>query len=249
MKIRVREREISTDDSITTKGGKDKRKAVTRSLKCKLREEAEIEEVLKKWQKLSKLVWTNAVDSHLGAEGINCKVSRKESFIDTIAREGTELEAVLKELEISRFKRVASKDDKLNEMLDGPVDMATVSSTVVQNLEKRKAVKRVVASCSVTSNSVDDSSKRRKVTSPIKLQVVLEENDKIAEGADLRPRFEVEAGLLEDQCRAKAREKIVAIVDDEFKKFACALRVVQLGFQDRSIEMEKRISQLEEGKN
>ncbi|KAF6135517.1 hypothetical protein GIB67_015370 [Kingdonia uniflora] len=154
-------------------------------------------------------------------KGINCKVSRKESFIDAFAREGTELEVVLKELEISRFKRVASKDDKLarlNEMPDGPVDMATVSSTVVRNLAKRKAVKRGATSRYVMSDSVDDSSKRRKVTSPTKSQVVLEENDKIAEGVDLRPCFEVEAGLLEEQCRAKAREKMVAVVDDEFMK-------------------------------
>ncbi|KAF6164026.1 hypothetical protein GIB67_028730 [Kingdonia uniflora] len=285
-------------------GGKDKRKAVTRSLNCKLQEEAEIEEVLKKLQKLSKLVRTNAVDSHAGAEatdgaylsssssrpcffklssagrvwndnllwvsgeclqrsdeealelnnrtitnGINCKVSRKESFIDATAREDTELEAIFKELEISWFKRVASKDDKLNEMPDGPVIMATVSSTIVQDLAKRKAIKRGAASRSVTSDNVDDSSKRRKVTSPIKSQVVLEESGKIVEGADLRPHFEVEAGLLEEQCRAKAREKMVAVVDDEFKKFAHALRGVQLGFQDWSIELKKRISQLEEDKN
>ncbi|KAF6177172.1 hypothetical protein GIB67_025509 [Kingdonia uniflora] len=122
---------------------------------------------------------------------INCKVLRKESVIDVVAREGTKLEAVLKELEISKFKRVASKDSK----------------------------------------------------------VVLEESDKIAEGVDLRPRFKVEAGLLEQQCRAKAREKMVAVVDDEFKKFSHALWGVQLGFQDRSIELEKRISQLEGKKN
>ncbi|KAF6143385.1 hypothetical protein GIB67_001329 [Kingdonia uniflora] len=339
-------------------GGKDKRKEVTRSLYYKQREKAEIEEVLKKLQELSKLVRTNAVDSHSGVEaqfdyglmlplsnlaksvmnmigacpaqlncnfwevilvcetlnerwaasgserritfknflkyyavkyvtatdgaylsssssrpfffnlssagrvwnenllwvsGISCKVLRKESFIDVVAREGTELEAVLKELEISRLKRVASKDDKvrrsqakrrmagitpgtmeeklltpelntllklaqLNEMPDGPVDIATVSSTVVRNFAKRKAV-------------------------------VLEESDKIAKGTDLRPRFKVEAGLLEEQCRAKAREKMVVVVDDEFNMFARALRGVQLGHQDRSIELEKRISQLEGEKN
>ncbi|KAF6156143.1 hypothetical protein GIB67_024113 [Kingdonia uniflora] len=183
--------------------------------------------------------------------GINCKVSRKESFIDVVAREGTELVAVLKELEISRFKRVASKDDKvrrsqakrrlvgktpgsmeeklttsklniplklaqLNKIPDGPVDMATVSSTAVQNLAKRKAVKRGAASRSVSS--LDESSKRWKVISPTKLQEMLEENDKIAEGADLRPCFEVEANLVEEQCRAKAREKMVAVMDEEFKK-------------------------------
>ncbi|KAF6164775.1 hypothetical protein GIB67_041027 [Kingdonia uniflora] len=219
-KRRVREREILTDDFITAEGGKDKRKAVTRSLNYKLREEAEIEEVLQKLQKLSKLVRTNAADSHSGVEAtdgaylsssssrpcffdlssagrvwndnllwvfgeclqrsdeeplelnnrtitkeINCKVWRKESFIDAVFREGTELEAVLKELEISRFKRVTSMDDKLarlNEMPDGPVDMATISSTVVRNLAKRMAIKRGAASRSVTSDSVDDSSKRRK---------------------------------------------------------------------------------------
>ncbi|KAF6138999.1 hypothetical protein GIB67_010725 [Kingdonia uniflora] len=192
-------------------------------------------------------------------KGISCKVSRKESFIDVVAREGTKLEVVLKELEISRFKRVASKDDKvrrsqakrrmagktpgtmeeklltpelntplkharLNKMPDGPVDMATVSSTVVRNLAKRKAVKRGVASRSITSNNVDNSSKRRKVTSPTKSQVVLEERDKIIEGADLRLHFEDQAGLREDQCRVKAREKMLVAVDDEFKKFARALK-------------------------
>ncbi|KAF6155556.1 hypothetical protein GIB67_004550 [Kingdonia uniflora] len=226
-------------------------------------------------------VWN---DNLLWVSGINCKVLRKESFIDVVAREGTELEAVLKELEISRFQRVASKDDKvsrsqakrrmagkitgsmeeklstpelntplklmrLNEMPDGPVDMVVVSCTVVRNLAKRMAVKRGAASRSVTSDSVDDSSKGRKVTSSINSQEVLEESDKIAEGADLRPHFEVETGLLEEQCRAKAREKMVAAMDDEFKKFARALREVELGFHDRSIELEKRISQLEGERN
>ncbi|KAF6160930.1 hypothetical protein GIB67_007571 [Kingdonia uniflora] len=186
-------------------------------------------------------------------KGISCKVSRMESFIDSVTKEGTELEVILKKLGINRFKRVASKDDKvrrsqakrrmagktpgsmeenmltpelntplklawLNEMPDGPVDMATVSSTVVRNLAKRKAVKRGDASRSATSDSVDDNSKRRKVTPPVESQVVLEESVKIAEGADLRPGFEVETGLIEEQCRAKAREKGVTVVEDEFKK-------------------------------
>ncbi|KAF6147981.1 hypothetical protein GIB67_024156 [Kingdonia uniflora] len=217
-------------------------------------------------------------------KGINCKVSRKQSFIDVIFREGTGLKVALKESEISRFKRVASKDDKvrrsqakprlagktpgsmeeklstrelntplklarLNEIPDRPVDVAMVSSTVVRNLAKRKAVKRGAAPRSVTSVSVDDSKKRRKVTSPTKSQVVLEESDKIAERAGLRLRYEVEAGLLEEQCRAKAREKMVVVMDYEFREFARALRDVQLGFQDRSMELEKRISQLEGEKN
>ncbi|KAF6166785.1 hypothetical protein GIB67_005661, partial [Kingdonia uniflora] len=201
-------------------------------------------------------------------KGISCKVLWKESFKDYVAKEGTELEVVLKKLGINRFKRVASKDDKvrrsqvkmrkagktsgsmegnmlthelntplklawLNEMPDGPVDMATVPSTVVQNLVKRKTVKRGAASRSATSDSVDDSSKRRKVTPPAKSQVVLEESGKIAEGVNLRPRYEIETGLMEEQCRAKAREKVVIAVEDKFKKFARALRRVQLGLQDR----------------
>ncbi|KAF6170682.1 hypothetical protein GIB67_015634 [Kingdonia uniflora] len=47
---------------------------------------------------------------------------------------------------------------------------------------------------------------------------MLEESDKIAERADLRQRFEVEADLLEEQYRGKAREKMVAVMEDEFKK-------------------------------
>ncbi|KAF6168315.1 hypothetical protein GIB67_018155 [Kingdonia uniflora] len=204
-------------------------------------------------------------------KGVNCKVLRKESFIDVIAKEGTELEAVLKELEISRFKRVASKEDKvrrsqakrrlirktlgsmeeklttselniplklarLNEILDGPVDMATVSSTVVRNLAKRKAVKREVTPRSVSSVSVDDSSKRRKVISPTKSQEMLEKNNKIIEGVDLRPRFEVEVILLEEQCRAKAREKMVVVMDDEFKMLEEKLTRERVDFQ---LEWEK----------
>ncbi|KAF6146175.1 hypothetical protein GIB67_005823 [Kingdonia uniflora] len=141
-------------------------------------------------------------------EGINCKVLRKESFIDIVVREGTEVEAILKELEINRFKRVASKNDKVRRL-------QTKGRLAGKTPE---GCKKGAASCSVTPVSVDDSSKRRKVTSPTKSQEVLEESDKIAEGADLRPRFEVEAGLLEEQCRAKAREKMVAVMDDEFKK-------------------------------
>ncbi|KAF6142049.1 hypothetical protein GIB67_038017 [Kingdonia uniflora] len=101
---------------------------------------------------------------------------------------------------------------RLNEITDGPVDVATVSSTVVRNQAKRKAIKRGAAPRSVTS------------------------------GANLRLRFEIQAGLLEEQCRAKAQEKMVVVMDDEFKKFARALRDVQLGFQDRGafqLEREK----------
>ncbi|KAF6154171.1 hypothetical protein GIB67_016423 [Kingdonia uniflora] len=218
-KRRVREKEISTDDSIIAEGGKDKRKAVTRSPNCKLREEAEIKEVLKKLEKLSKLVRTNAVGSFSGVEEISYKVSRKESFIDAIAREGTELKAVPKELEISRLKNVASKDDKVR---------------------RSQAKRRMVGK---TPGTMEEKLLTPELNTPLK--VVLEESDKIAEGADLRLRFEVEAGLLEEQCRANAREKMIAIVDVKFKKFARALSGVQLGLQDRSIELEKRISQLE----
>ncbi|KAF6157152.1 hypothetical protein GIB67_041613 [Kingdonia uniflora] len=229
-------------------------------------------------------------------KGISCKVSRKESFIYAVSREGTELEAVLKELEISRFKRVSSKDNKvrrsqakrrmarktlgtmeekfltpelntplnlarLNEIPDGPVDMATVSSTIVRNLAKKKAVKRGAASRSVTSDNVDGSSKRRKVTSPTKSQVVLEESDKIAEGADLWPRFKVEAGLLEEQCRAKSREKMVAVVDDEFKKLelekeseAAALKLKEVRDEsiaeaERLVTASEKVEEMEDGLN
>ncbi|KAF6146546.1 hypothetical protein GIB67_008832 [Kingdonia uniflora] len=134
-------------------------------------------------------------------KGISYKVSRMESFIDYVAKEGIELELA-----------------RLNKMPDGPVDMATVSNTIIRNLVKRKAVKRAVTSRSATSDSVDDSNKRRKVTPPAKSQVVLEESVKIVEGVDLRPHFVVENGLMEEQCRSKAREKGVTVVKDEFKK-------------------------------
>ncbi|KAF6176918.1 hypothetical protein GIB67_030601 [Kingdonia uniflora] len=170
----------------------------------------------------------------LSLKGINFKVSRKESFIDAVAREGIELEAVLNELEISRFKRVASKDDKV----------------------RRSQVKRRLAK--KTLGSMEDKLSTPEFNTALKLArfneildgpEVLEESDKIIEGADLRPRFEVDVGLLEEQCRAKAREKMVVVMDDEFNKFTRALRDVQVGFLDRSMELEKRISQLVGEKN
>ncbi|KAF6172032.1 hypothetical protein GIB67_029450 [Kingdonia uniflora] len=124
---------------------------------------------------------------------------------------------------------------RLNEMPDGLVDMGTVSSTVVQNLAKRKAVKRGAASHSTTSDSVDDSRKRRKVTPPAKSQVVLKDSVKIVEGADLRPHFEVETGLMEEQWRAKAREKGVTVVEDEFKKNNLARKLYQLRYTKAEI--------------
>ncbi|KAF6138759.1 hypothetical protein GIB67_040891 [Kingdonia uniflora] len=42
---------------------------------------------------------------------------------------------------------------------------------------------------------------------------------------------------------------MVVVMDDKFKKFSRALRGVQLGLHDRSIELEKRISQLKGEKN
>ncbi|KAF6159355.1 hypothetical protein GIB67_032126, partial [Kingdonia uniflora] len=186
-------------------------------------------------------------------KGINCKVSRKESFIDVVAWEGTDLEAVLKELVISRFKRVATKDDKvrrsqakrrmagktlgsvevklptlelniplklerLNEMPDGPVDMATVSCTI--------------------------------------------ENDKITEGADLRLHFEVEASLLEEQYQAKAREKMVTALDGEFRKNNLTGKLNQLryikveimsfsegNYEEKEIMAEEEVEEMEDGLN
>ncbi|KAF6168261.1 hypothetical protein GIB67_011646 [Kingdonia uniflora] len=177
-------------------------------------------------------------------KGINCKVSRKESFIDIVSREGTELEAILKELEISRLKRVASKDDKVrrsqaNRRLAGktPSSMGEKLSTPELNTPLKLARLNEILDGPVDVATVSNTVE------------VLEESNKIAEGADLRPRFEVEAGLLEEQCRAKAREKMVAVMDDKFKKFPHAPRDVQLGFKDRSMELEKRISRLEGEKN
>ncbi|KAF6168845.1 hypothetical protein GIB67_041729 [Kingdonia uniflora] len=138
---------------------------------------------------------------------INCEVSRKESFIDIVAREGTGLEVALKESSRGSMKFGMGQSAR-------PQSLALLYGTWA----KRKAVKRAAARCSLSLVSVDDSSKRWKVVSPPKSQEMLEESNKIVEGADLRPRFEVEADLLEEQCRAKAREKMVAVMDDVFKK-------------------------------
>ncbi|KAF6169201.1 hypothetical protein GIB67_013631 [Kingdonia uniflora] len=142
---------------------------------------------------------------------------------------------------------------RLNKILDGPVDVATVSAIVVRNMAKKKAIKRGAAPRSVTSVSMDDNSKKRMVTSPTKSQEVLEEGDKIAEGADLRPRFELEAGLLDKQCRAKSREKMVAVMDDEFKKVdGAGKQISQLEGEKNQLEVnlirERGVFQLEREK-
>ncbi|KAF6151041.1 hypothetical protein GIB67_010619 [Kingdonia uniflora] len=155
-------------------------------------------------------------------KGINCKVSRKESYIDVVAREDTELEAVLKELEISRFKTVASKDDKvwrsqakqrLVEKTPGSMEkkLSTPELNTPLKLTRLNEIPDGPVDVVTVCSTIDRNLAKRKAE-------VLEENDKIAEGADLRPYFEVEAGLLEEQCRAKARKKMVAAMDVEFKK-------------------------------
>ncbi|KAF6134880.1 hypothetical protein GIB67_002281 [Kingdonia uniflora] len=156
-------------------------------------------------------VWN---DNLLWVSGINCKVSRMESFIDAVAREGTELEVVLKELEISRFKRVASKDDKVRRSqakrrMAGKTPGSMEEKLLTLELNTPLKLARL-------NEMPDGPVDRATVSSTV---VVQEESDKIAEEADLRPRFEVEAGLLEEQCRAKAREKMVAVMDDEFMKY------------------------------
>ncbi|KAF6134763.1 hypothetical protein GIB67_002164 [Kingdonia uniflora] len=146
-------------------------------------------------------------------KGINCKVSRMESFIDVVAREGTELEAFLKELEISRFKRVASKDDKVRR---SQAKRRLVGKTPGSMEEKLSTPEHNTPLKLARLNEIPDGPvDMATISSTVE---VLEESDKIAEGADLRPRFEAKAGLLEEQCRAKVREKMVAIMDDEFKR-------------------------------
>ncbi|KAF6170690.1 hypothetical protein GIB67_015642 [Kingdonia uniflora] len=84
---------------------------------------------------------------------------------------------------------------------------------------------------------------------------MLEESDKIAEGADLRPHFEVEADLLEEQCRAKAREKMVTVMDDKFKKLerekekeAAALKLKQVRAESEA-EAERLVTSLTISRN
>ncbi|KAF6167603.1 hypothetical protein GIB67_031186, partial [Kingdonia uniflora] len=168
-------------------------------------------------------------------KGISYQVSRKESFIDAVAKEGTELEAILKELVVSRFKRVASKDDRVRKSQA----KRRMARKTPGSMEEKLLTPELNTPLKLARlNEIPDGPVDMAIVSSI--VVVLEESDKIAEGADLRLRFEVDAGLLEEQCRAKAREKIVAFVDDKFKK---------LGLQDRSIVLERRISQLEGEKN
>ncbi|KAF6150114.1 hypothetical protein GIB67_035724 [Kingdonia uniflora] len=199
-------------------------------------------------------VWN---DNLLWVSGINRKVSWKESFIDVIARKDTELEAVLKELEISRFKRVANKDDKVR-----------------RSQAKRRMVEK-------TPDTMEVKLLTLELNTPLKLAwlnkmpdgpvdmatvfstvMVFEETDKIAEEADLRPHFEVEASLLEEQCRAKAREKMVVIVDDDFKKNNLAGKLYQLrytkakilafsegNYEEKEIMDEEEVEEMEDGLN
>ncbi|KAF6136009.1 hypothetical protein GIB67_006901 [Kingdonia uniflora] len=218
-----------------------------------------------------------AVKYVTATDGINCKVLRKESFIDVIAREGNELEVVLKELEISRFKRVASKDDKvkrspakrrlarktpgsmkeklstpklntplklawLNEILDGPVDMATVSSTAVRNLAKRKAVKRGVAARSVMPVSVNDSSKRRKDRS-IELEKKISQLE--GEKSQLEENLTRERGAFQLE-REKERE--AAALKLRYRK-AEIMAFSEGNYEEMEIMDEEELEEMEDGLN
>ncbi|KAF6162533.1 hypothetical protein GIB67_003079 [Kingdonia uniflora] len=250
----VRERKISTDDSIAAEGGKNRRKAVTRSLDCKQPEKAEIEEVLKKSQKLSKLERTNAVDSYSGAEeryeydwglpdAIELQFLGSYPCMETLngrwAASGSESRITAKDfLEYYAVKYVTAADGTYLSSSSSRLcffDLSSAGRVWNDNLlwvsgeylqrsdeEPLEINNRISMKESFIDVVAQEGNELEAVLKELEIswfkKEVLEESDKINEGADLRLCFEVEGGLLEEQCRANAREKMVVVMDDEFKK-------------------------------
>ncbi|KAF6135664.1 hypothetical protein GIB67_028235 [Kingdonia uniflora] len=74
--------------------------------------------VFKEFYKCKAIVggkWGNVVD-HVGSRS---KVTRMESLLESVAREGVELEIVLKELNLNRNKRANSRSEKTARLLKG----------------------------------------------------------------------------------------------------------------------------------
>ncbi|KAF6148610.1 hypothetical protein GIB67_042569, partial [Kingdonia uniflora] len=72
----------------------------------------ELTDVLSNFPDISMAILGGTIQVPTVTGDVVLKVIRKESLLDTVAQEGTELEAVLKELSISRKKRANSRSEK-----------------------------------------------------------------------------------------------------------------------------------------
>ncbi|KAF6157124.1 hypothetical protein GIB67_041585, partial [Kingdonia uniflora] len=129
------------------------------------------------------------------------KVTKKESLLDTVAREEVELEVVLKEFCIYRYNRANSMSEKKATELDfADVWKATTSSKFTLKFPKKKAGKRDSTSRTTGSGKVEGDAKKRRVDPPTKFI-----GAKVVES---RPFEEDELQAVEDRVILAARKGV-----------------------------------------
>ncbi|KAF6158752.1 hypothetical protein GIB67_040266, partial [Kingdonia uniflora] len=163
---------------------------------------------------------------------VKSRVARKESAIDSIAREGSELESILKGLGIHMYKRVSSKNDEVKKSqarrkLIGKT--AGVTEEDMSTLEYDIPLKLVMA------NTMPDPTEMTTISSKAVWNLAKRKIVKKGAASRSTPSDSVDEGNKKRKVSSPA-------------KYVQFLRGVQLGFQDGEREVsqkEKEASRME----
>ncbi|KAF6150964.1 hypothetical protein GIB67_026885, partial [Kingdonia uniflora] len=177
-------------------------------------------------------------DSHSDTEGVKSKVERKESLLDEVAKEETELKLVLEGLGLSRKKRVDSRSNKVRKnwstrsmagVDEGKGNSAQPNpvkpSKITLKYLKKRMLKALPASGTTGSCEVAKDKRRR-------VKTLGESGEKVAEG-----RSTVVDNLKEVEERA--RLAVLLEEEDTSKIVAHLVKGIWLGVEEEKSELKK----------
>ncbi|KAF6164733.1 hypothetical protein GIB67_040985 [Kingdonia uniflora] len=161
-------------------------------------------------------------DSHSDTDGVKFTVERKESLLDKVTEEETELELVLKGLDLSRKKRVDSSS-----ALPNPVK----PSKVAQKYLKKQMLKALPASGTTGSGEVAKDMRRRVEPSG-------DSGEKVAEGR---------SASMDDLKEVEERVRLAVLQgeDDMSKMVAHLFKGIWLGIEEEKRKLKKVNVELE----
>ncbi|KAF6143528.1 hypothetical protein GIB67_029697, partial [Kingdonia uniflora] len=158
-------------------------------------------------------------------QSLSSKVKKKKSLLNIVAQEGVKLEAVVKELGISR------KSELKTDFAD--VSESTTSSKLALAFSKKRILKRDSTSGTTGSGEVDGEVKKRRVDLSSELIWV-----KVVYN---RPGIEDELKAVEKMARLAVRNG-----EEEMSKMATRLmKGICLGMEEDNVEPEKGKAELE----
>ncbi|KAF6162443.1 hypothetical protein GIB67_017331 [Kingdonia uniflora] len=164
-------------------------------------------------------------------QSVKSKVERKESLLDKVAEEETELEFVLEGLGLSRKKRVDSRSKKIPGIGSSDQPSPVTLSKIAQKYLKKWTLKALLASGTTGSGEANKGKRRR-----VKLSE--ESGEKVAEG-----RFTV----VDDLREVEERARLVVLYGDKdtSRMVARLIKGIWLGIEEEKTELKKANIKLE----